>query len=332
MLKTLTATSNNGLGLTAALLIASIGIGTLAGYTTPTMADWLNSYTDITLFVLISCLFISVRFDGLKKIHRKLSLVLIALVANFIIVPLIGYSIAYFLLDSYPLFMVGLMIYFMSPCTDWFLGFTRICHGDALLGSALLPINMLVQLLLYPFYVYLFSHNVVELGSDVIWTNLQHWFLAPLVVAVLVRVALHFILSPQRSVLLSEKINHCIPLIISLLIMQIFAGNIDVLLAHAYIVPWLLLSVLCFFVSTFFLSELLSKGLGLVYAERVLLTMTIAARNAPLMLAITMAALPNQPLIYAAIIIGMLLEFPHLTALSHLLLRSQTSTSEKTVT
>jgi hypothetical protein len=39
------------------------------------------------------------------------------------------------------------------------------------------------------------------------------------------------------------------------------------------------------------------------------------------MLGLTMAALPNQPLIYAALIIGMLVEFPHLTALKHLLLR-----------
>ena len=33
--------------------------------------------------------------------------------------------------------------------------------------------------------------------------------------------------------------------------------------------------------------------------------------------------MPDQPLIYAAIIIGMLVEFPHLTALSYLLLRKK---------
>ena len=52
--------------------------------------------------------------------------------------------------------------------------------------------------------------------------------------------------------------------------------------------------------------------------------MTTAARNAPLMLGLTTAAFPEQPLIYAALIIGMLVEFPHLTALKHLLLRSNT--------
>lgn len=48
--------------------------------------------------------------------------------------------------------------------------------------------------------------------------------------------------------------------------------------------------------------------------------MSLAARNAPLMLAVTMAAIPNQPLIYAALVIGMLVEFPHLTVLQRVLL------------
>jgi hypothetical protein len=39
------------------------------------------------------------------------------------------------------------------------------------------------------------------------------------------------------------------------------------------------------------------------------------------MLGVTAAVFPDQPLVYAALIIGMLVEFPHLTLLKHLLLR-----------
>jgi len=48
--------------------------------------------------------------------------------------------------------------------------------------------------------------------------------------------------------------------------------------------------------------------------------MTTSARNAPLMLALTVVALPDQPVIYAAIIMGMLIEFPHLTVITQVLL------------
>jgi hypothetical protein len=41
------------------------------------------------------------------------------------------------------------------------------------------------------------------------------------------------------------------------------------------------------------------------------------------MLAVSMVALPEQPLIYAALVIGMLVEFPHLIALRCLLLNTR---------
>ena len=33
------------------------------------------------------------------------------------------------------LIFAGLMIYFLAPCTDWFLGFTRLARGDTTLGA-----------------------------------------------------------------------------------------------------------------------------------------------------------------------------------------------------
>ena len=71
---------------------------------------------------------------------------------------------------------------------------------------------------------------------------------------------------------------------------------------------------------TFLLGEFLSYFFKIDYPEHALLTMTIASRNAPLMLAVTMAVFPDQPIIYAALVIGMLVEIPHLTILQRILL------------
>ena len=51
--------------------------------------------------------------------------------------------------------------------------------------------------------------------------------------------------------------------------------------------------------------------------------MTTTARNSPLVLGLATIALPDQPLVYAVLIIGMLVEFPHLTLLSRFLLHSR---------
>lgn len=326
MLTTLIPSPQHGLGLSALVLLAGLISGSVIGHAaTPAFAETVSNYSDPTLLTLITLLFFSVRFNLVINSRHKLKVLLIAVLANFVVVPIIGYSIASVFLSDYPLLMVGLMIYFMSPCTDWFLGFTRLCHGDTMLGAALLPINMVLQLLLYPVFLYLFSSDVVTIEPGILGSTLQHWFIEPVLFALAARVLLNLLLNKVQMQVLQAAVTQLIPILISLLIMQIFAGNMHVLVSHINVFVWLLLAVFCFFVLTYVFSEFLSKRFALPYPEHVLLTMTVAARNAPLMLAITMVALPSQPLIYAAIVIGMLLEFPHLTLLSHLLMRSAKS-------
>lgn len=329
MLNTASLSTRTGLGATALLLLSSLVTGSWMGHQAPVMGAAIGQYTDPVLLSLIILLFSSVRFDALSNLKHKLSFLSISLVANFLIVPLIGYGIASLILPDHPLIMVGLIMYFMSPCTDWFLGFTRICQGDTLLGSALLPINMVVQLLLYPIYLSVFTQNNVSLASDVIVTTFTQWFLTPLLVAVIVHLLIRTTLPQSKRIQLFDGINRLIPIVISIVIFQIFASNFGIIIENVNVFIRLLADVFCFFVLTFALSEILSRFFKLPYQEHVLLTMTIAARNAPLMLAVTMVALPSQPLIYAAIVIGMLLEFPHLTLISHLLLRSKATHQHK---
>lgn len=318
LLRLLKFLGDSGISL---LLIGAIGLGAAIGHFSPASSTWLGDRIDPTLLVLIGLLFFGVRFDAIVRALGHLRFIALALVANFVFVPFIGWGIASVILPDYPLFMVGLVIYFMSPCTDWFLGFTRLAKGNVALGTALIPINMVVQLLLYPLYLHLFTRNVVQVEPGIIGSTLLQWFLLPLVVAVAAHYLLRFLLSRSRFEKLLEQVNALTPWVIALLVTEIFAANIETILAHFGIFGWLLLAVFLFFVATFVLGEILSRLARLQHPEHALLTMTIAARNAPLMLAVTMAALPDQPLVHAAIVIGMLLEFPHLTLLRHLLLR-----------
>ncbi|MEO4043461.1 hypothetical protein AAFN47_17845 [Hoeflea sp. CAU 1731] len=128
--------------------------------------------------------------------------------------------------------------------------------------------------------------------------------------------------------------GNIIPFVIAMLILEIFAGNITVILEHVSVFAVILLAIFLFFAAMFFVGEILSKLAGFANPEHALLTMTTAARNAPLMLGVTAIAMPDQPLIYAAIVIGMLVEFPHLTGLRQILLRGRdadpTSSAKRT--
>lgn len=310
---------------TSSILIIAIVSGALLGCFAPATSEWLGSGVDYTLLALVGLLFFGIRFSAVFQATRSLRFLTIALFANFVAVPLIGYGIASLFLSAHPLFLVGLVIYFMSPCTDWFLSFTRLSGGNVALGTALIPINMTMQLLLYPVFLHWFTQNNVQVEASTIGSTLLHWFLLPLLVAVAAHQALRRALKSGRFDSLMERVDGATPWVTALLVLQIFAGNIGVILEHLKVFSWLLPAVFSFFLFTFLLGKGLSYFCGLRYPEHVLLTMTIAARNAPLMLAVTMAALPDQPLVYAALVIGMLVEFPHLTLLRRVLLSTHRS-------
>lgn len=306
--------------MTTSLQVAGIVIGGLLGSFAPAIGQALGDHLDYTLLALITLLFFGVRFGALVQVLGNVRFLAIALVTNFMLIPMIGYGVASLFLTEYPLFMVGLIIYFMAPCTDWFLGFTRLSGGNVSLGTALIPINILMQLLLYPLYLQLFTHNLVQIDASIIVSTLLQWFLLPLLVAMVAHQALRRTMSAGRFEALLLRVDQATPWVIAMLVLQIFAGNVAVILEHLAVFVWVLLAVFIFFVLTYFLGEGISRLCHLHYPEHALLTMTTAARNAPLMFAVTMTALPGEPLIYAALVIGMLVEFPHLTALRHLLL------------
>ena len=237
----------------------------------------------------------------------------LAWLLNFLIIPVIGFGIASVFLADQALFYTGLVIYFMAPCTDWYLGFTRLAKGNVELGAALLPVNMVTQLVLFPIYLMVFD-TVVAYKIDLY--VLLEWFLQPLLAAAILRFVLQRFIT---KLLVICKVM--IPVVLTLLVGQIFASNINHLVTHLAVVPWILLAIFVFFIATYILAEVVAKLAKLDYPEHCLLTFTTGARNAPLMLGLAMVVLPDQPLIYVTITLGMLIEFPHLIALKVILLK-----------
>lgn len=304
---------------TTAYLIFAIVIGSLLGWQVPATRELANSAIDPIILALVFLLLFELPAKGIFKGLGNVRFLSIAWLVNFVAIPALGFVMASTFLAGDALFYTGLVIYFMAPCTDWYLGFTRLAKGNVELGAALLPINMISQLVLFPVYLLLFE-TVVEYKVDL--TMLLQWFIQPLLAALFLRVVFKTLsdkLMPVCKIL--------IPVTLTLLVALIFAANIHVLREHLSVVPLLLLTVFVFFLATFFLGELVAKLARLNYGEHCALTFTTSARNAPLMLGLATVALPNQPLIYATITIGMLIEFPHLMTLKSLMLRRLQSDS-----
>ncbi len=296
------------------ILVIAILTGSLTGLFT----SFEPSMTDYFIIAMLFFLFFNISLTDFFKGIKNRKYILLALLSNFIALPIIAFLLSnIFIVQSSAIF-VGLIIYLIAPCTDWFLGFTKLAHGDVEVNSALLPFNLLMQIMLLPLYLYLFTANSISIPLEAFFDVLVYWVFLPFVAAQLAR----WLVSKLNADLLAKSntlIEWLVLMAIVLLVFSIFNTNVESLLANTAILPRVLAVILAFFIVSFFLARIVSRSASFSKKEEVSLTMTTAARNAPLMLVISVLFFPDEPLIHVVLVIGMLVEFPHLITITYLL-------------
>ena len=316
-------------GLTTILFLAAILVGSLLGGLAPATAEHVSGLTDPLILLLVGTLFFTLRLDGLPALRHAPRTALLAVGMNFLAIPLIALALTALLPND--ALRLGVLIYCLAPCTDWFLGFTRLAGGDTTTGAALIPIQMTLQLMLYPLWLSVFAGERVATTFATAGPTLLSWFVVPAGIGLSARLLLRLTLPAVARDRVVAAVDRAIPMVIAAVIVAIFAGNVGTILADPASFGWVLVVVFLFFAATYALGEGVARLVRLRYPEHALLTMTTSARNAPLMLAVTTIALPDQPVVHAAIILGMLIEFPHLTVITQLLRRRHSESAATSI-
>lgn len=295
------------------LIFASILAGSLIGINTG-LDETLGQYVDYIILTLVFLVLADAPLNKITEGLKEPSLLAVTWITNFLLIPIIGFGLTQLFMPEQPLLAIGLAIYFMSPCTDWFLGFTRMAKGNTAMGSVLLPINMITQFILYPVYLQWYSESTtLSITASDIFNTFSQWFLMPFALALVLKLIIS-----KPSKLLSESfkiqtayfLSASINWVMYALIITIFAANIQQILDYKNVLMIMLITIISFFILINIITESIAKKLNFQRADHVLYSITTTARNAPLMLGLTMTALPDQPIVYIAIIIGMLVEFP----------------------
>ncbi|MGO1507644.1 MAG: arsenic resistance protein [Microbacterium sp.] len=304
---------------TTALFLAAILVGSLIGAFAPAAAGSIGGFTDLLILLLVGTLFFTLRLDGFSELRRAPRTVLLAIGMNFLAIPIIAFALTAMLPNE--ALRLGVLIYCLAPCTDWFLGFIRLAGGNTTTGAALIPIQLVIQLLLYPTWLSLFTGERINSTIAEAGPTLLTWFVLPAAFGLGLRLLLRLTVVPGTRQRVVDGADRFVPAIIAAVIVAIFADNVGAILADTAAFGWVLLIVFLFFAATYALGEGVARWSRLPYVEHAVLAMTTSARNAPLMLSLTVIALPDQPVVHAAIILGMLIEFPHLTVITQLLRR-----------
>lgn len=270
------------------------------------------------LIAMLFITFLQIPIEEIKTAFKNIKFTYTSVIINFAWTPILAWLLALVFLSDNPALYIGFIMLMVTPCTDWYLIFTGIAKGNVALSTAILPLNLILQVTLLPVYLLIFggTTGVVEL-SFLIESVLLVLFV-PLLLALLTK----FLLRKKEQ--MREKIItnlSVLPIIfLSLAIVAMFASQGQLLLENLDLMWQITIPILLFFVINFIIGQRVGQLMKFPYSDRASLSLTTLARNSPIALAIAMTAFPDQPLIALTLVIGPLLELPILAIITQLLL------------
>ncbi|MGH9341029.1 MAG: arsenic resistance protein [Acidobacteriota bacterium] len=167
------------------IYVAAIVAGLILGSLQPGLGGMFEWLLWPVLGVLLYSIFVQVPLLHLGDAFRDHRFVTAVLIGNFILLPLLAWGLIQFL-PSEPALRLGVLLVLLVPCTDWFITFSQLGGGNVPRAITVTPINLLLQLLLLPVYLWLMAS--AELGT--VLTPAAIWPAAALVLTPLLLAAL----------------------------------------------------------------------------------------------------------------------------------------------
>nr|WP_246596307.1 bile acid:sodium symporter [Bacillus alkalicola] len=270
------------------------------------------------LIIMLFIIFFQIPLEEIKDSVKNIKFAKWSLIINFIWTPLLAYILATIFLADHPALWVGFIMLMVTPCTDWYLVFTGLARGNTALSGTILPINLILQLLLLPGYLFLFAGTTGMVKLDYVLEGFILVLVIPFLLAGMVKLV--FRKREETYHRLSNRLSPLPIVLLSLAIVAMFASQGQYLIGNLQLLWVLLLPIVAFFIINFIVSQFIGRKLSFSYKNKVSLTMTTLARNSPVALALAITAFPNEPLIALALVIGPLLELPILMVVVQVLL------------
>lgn len=285
------------------------------------IADNTDYLINIFLCLMLYGLFLEVDLNELKDSFKNIKFTSTSLIINFLWTPLFGYFIGFLFLRGNVDILIGFFMLILTPCTDWYLVFTKMAKGDLTLSLSILPINLILQIILLPIYLILFFSTANSMDYSQLAYSLVIVIVIPFIVAQFTKLILYKNLKEK----VAELMGSLEIWFLSLAVFCIFASQGDLLFDNLNSIAVLFIPLILFFIVNTVLDLLLSEKINFTYSEYASLTMTTLARNSPLALAIAINSFPGHELISIALVIGPLIELHVLYLVSKFCLKIKDS-------
>lgn len=299
------------------IIFIAVIIGIYIGQVEPIRAN-AESFIVPLLVAMLYITFLQIPIEAIKQSFKNIKFTYTSVIINFIWTPILAWLLSLLFLSDNPALYIGFIMLMVTPCTDWYLIFTGMAKGNVALSTAILPLNLILQVILLPIYLLIFGGTTGVLEFSFLLESILIALFLPLVLAFLTKVVLR-----KKEQLRSKLISNLsvLPIILlSFAIVAMFASQGQLLLDNLELIWQITIPILLFFIINFVVGQKVGQLMKFPYKDRVSLSLTTLARNSPIALAIAITAFPNEPLIALTLVIGPLLELPILAIITQLLL------------
>ncbi len=286
--------------------LVAILLGMTIGWTLPAQ----TRYWELVLWPVLGCLlyttFTQIPLIHLSSAFRDRRFLSALLTGNFILMPLVVGALLLLLPDDAAI-RLGVLLVLTVPCTDWFISFTHLGGGDSVKAIAATPVLLLAQLVLLPFYIWLFmGDQVLELAVS---SYMLPAFIGLIVTPLLLAWLTEWLSQRQQAARKLVTLAGLLPVPLLTLVVFLIAGSqVSVVLAYGAHLWSVLLVFVLFLVTAAFTGRWLSAQFRLSVPVGRTLTYSLGTRNSFVMLPLALSLPEAWHLAVVVIVLQSLVE------------------------
>ncbi|MFN3617244.1 MAG: bile acid:sodium symporter [Aquabacterium sp.] len=282
------------------LYLLAIGLGLFTGSAWPRISPLLEALLWPTLALLLFATFLQVPLLHVRDALRDRRFALAVLLGNFVLLPLLAWAlVSVFALDEVS--RLGVLLVLLVPCTDWFITFSQLGKGDVPRAIAITPLNLVLQLVLLPAYLWLMTDAATVASWDA--ATLAPALLIVLLPLALAALAERWIEADARRVGVREAMAWAPVPLLAVVVFLIAGAQVGaVKQAGASLEPVLLLFAV-FLVAAVWLARWIARWLKLPTAQGRTLAFSLGTRNSFVVLPLALL-LPSGWEVAAVVIVA----------------------------